>query len=104
MTEGSIACRGVRGATPVEGGSPGAVREGPTQLLDAPRRANGLDLEARAAAIFPVGDDRAGSNPAAAARAGGWSAVPLLVLREGGEASIPGCLRVLLLWNTLTPQ
>jgi chorismate mutase len=104
MTQGSTACRGVRGATTVESEAQDAVGAATAELLDALRQANGFDLGDLAAAIFTVGDDLAGSSPAAAAREHGWAAVPLLVVREGGDASVPGCLRVLLLWNTATPQ
>src|SRR2546430_13844280 len=98
MTQGSPACRGVGGATTVEGEAQDAVGDATAELLDALRQANGLALEDLAAAIFTVGDDLAGSSPAAAAREHGWAAVPLLVVREGGDTSVPGFIRVLLLW------
>jgi chorismate mutase len=106
MREGrSTVCRGVRGATTVDGGDPDAVAEATGELLDALAAANGCRPEDLAAAIFTVSDDLAGANPAAAARAHGWSGVPLLSVREhGGENRIPRCLRVLLLWNTPLAQ
>ncbi len=100
-----MACRGLRGAITVNGEGPDAVRDATVELLKALVTGNGCEVEDIAAAIFTVPDDLAGSNPAAAARQSGWDRVPLLAVREhGGEARVPRCLRVLLLWNTSRPQ
>jgi chorismate mutase len=106
MREGrSTACRGVRGATTLDGVDPDATAEATRELLDALAEANGCRPEDVAAVIFTLSDDLAGANPAAAARAHGWSEVPLLAVREhGGERRVPRCLRVLLLWNTPVAQ
>lgn len=95
------ACRGIRGAITVEGHGPGAVEEATAELLEAVAEANGCRPEDVASAIFTLSDDLAGANPAAAARAHGWSDVPLLVVREhGGDTPVGRCIRVLVLWNT----
>ena len=104
MEEAGIACRGVRGATTVDG-SAGGVAAATAELLGRMLQANGVQLEDVAAAIFTLEDDLAGENPAAAARAAGWDLVPLLMVREhGGDARVPNCLRVLLLVNTTATQ
>jgi chorismate mutase len=100
-----LACRGIRGAITSEGDDAEAVEAAATELLDRLVDANGLALEDLAAVIFTLPEDLAGSNPAARARAHGWSAVPLLVVKEhGGDITVPRCLRVLVLWNTTRPQ
>ena len=102
MQEGTgLAVRGIRGATTVEGD----VALATVELLDALVEANALRTEDVATAIFTVTDDLPGANPAAAARAHGWDAVPVLVVREhGGDTGLPRCIRVLVLWNTALPQ
>jgi chorismate mutase len=104
-SEERMACRGVRGAITVDGDGPDALRDATITLLEAIVRANGCRPDDLAAAIFTVPDELAWSNPAAVARESGWSAVPLLMVREsGGDAGVERCLRVLLLWNTTRSQ
>jgi chorismate mutase len=101
MDEPRSATRGIRGAITVDG----TVEEATAELLDALTRANDCRPQDVAAAIFTLTEDMTGANPAAAARARGWADVPLLMVREhGGDTGISRCLRVLLLWNTETPQ
>ncbi|MEA2509354.1 MAG: chorismate mutase [Actinomycetota bacterium] len=98
-------CRGVRGAITTGANDAVAVEEATKVLLDSLIEANDCRLEDIAAAIFTVPDELAGLNPSAAARKHGWSAVPLLAVREQASGGlIDNCLRVLLLWNTSTPQ
>jgi chorismate mutase len=105
MGNAGKSCRGLRGAITVNGEGPDAIRDATGELLEALVARNGCRLEDIAAAIFTLPEDLAGSNPAAAARERGWDLVPLLAVREhGGEARLPRCLRVLLLWNTSRPQ
>jgi len=104
MAEERMACRGVRGATTIEGAR-GSMAACSVELLERMLEANGASVEDVAAAIFTLEDDLAGENPAAAARAAGWDLVPLLMVREhGADARVPRCLRVLLLVNTTRPQ
>ena len=99
------ACRGIRGATTVDGDEPEGVREATLELLDALVAANGCERADVAAVIFTVSDDLRRANPASAARKSGWGDVPLLVVREhGGEDLASRCVRVLVLWNTARPQ
>ena len=99
------ACRGVRGAITVDVLDQHGVGEAVAELLDELVSSNGLAPEEVATLIFTLPDDLAGTNPAAAARAHGWSIVPLLMVREhGGDTRVPRCLRALLLWNTTKTQ
>lgn len=101
----ATACRGVRGATTVDGDGPDAVGAAVAELLDEIASTNGLAPEEVAALIFTLPDELAGTNPAAAARRHGWSVVPLLMVREhGGDTRVSRCLRALLLWNTSKAQ
>ena len=55
--------------------------------------------------FFTMTDDLDAAFPAKAARMLGWQQVPLLDAREiPVPGSLPRCIRVLLLWNTDTPQ
>jgi chorismate mutase len=89
----------------VDGDGQEAVREATVTLLDTIVRANECRPEDIAAAVFTVPDELGWANPAAAAREHGWSAVPLLIVKEaGGSTEVERCLRVLLLWNTTRSQ
>ena len=66
---------------------------------------NHIQAEDVAAVFFTVTDDLDAAFPAQAARMLGWQQVPLLDAREiPVPGSLPRCIRVLLLWNTDTPQ
>jgi chorismate mutase len=54
---GPAACRGIRGATTVEGDRPEAVREATLELLDTLVSANGCEPADIAAVIFTLSDD-----------------------------------------------
>jgi chorismate mutase len=100
-----MACRGVRGAITVDDAGPAAIDGAVAELIDGLVEANGIRSQDLAAVIFTLPDDLLHLNPAAAARAHGWSGVPLLMVREhGGDTRVPRCLRVLLLWNTPRTQ
>ena len=105
MDERVAAARGIRGAITVDSIDQEAVHVAVAELLDAIVEVNGCATEDVAAAIFTLPDDLPVVNPAAAARALGWSLVPMLLVREhGGDTSVPRCLRVLVLWNTTATQ
>jgi chorismate mutase len=56
-------------------------------------------------ALFTVTEDLASTFPAQAARRMGWSQVPMLCAREiPVPGSLPRVIRVLVHWNTGTPQ
>src|SRR5262249_53563124 len=97
------ACRGVRGATTVREAE--GIEARTVELLERMLASNDARIEDVSAAIFTLDDDLVGENPAAAARAAGWEAVPLLMVREhGADARVARCLRVLLLVNTSRTQ
>ncbi|MCS7287453.1 MAG: chorismate mutase [Anaerolineae bacterium] len=97
-------CRGIRGATTVDTNSPEAILSATRELLQALVAANGLDPADLAGAIFTVTSDLNAAFPAQAARELGWTYVPLLCAQEiDVPGALPGCIRVLLLWNTDKP-
>ena len=101
----SMRCRGIRGATTVEGNSPDAILEATTELLQELFRANSLQTEDIASAFFSTTTDLDAEFPAVAANKLGWTNVALLC---GHEMNVPGslrqCLRVLLHVNTEKQQ
>jgi chorismate mutase len=96
------ACRGVRGATTVEGpGGEESLSAAVGEMLGRVLEDNRAVPDDIAAVIFTVPEELVGINPAAAARSHGFDAVPLLVVREhGGDRRVERCLRVLVLLNT----
>ena len=101
-----MAVRGVRGATVSEKDDPENILSATRKLLDAILTENpDMVSEDIASVIFTVADDLNSVYPAKAAREMGWNQVPLICAREipvlGGLA---GCIRVLIHWNTDTPQ
>lgn len=94
-------CRGIRGATTVERNEREEILAATTELLELMIRENELRSEDIASAIFSLTDDLDAEFPAVAARALGWTEVPLMCTRE---ISVPGslrmCIRVLLHVNT----
>ncbi|RJP49607.1 MAG: chorismate mutase [Anaerolineaceae bacterium] len=101
-----MSIRGIRGATTVQGDEPDLILEATRELLEAILEANsGMTPEDVASALFTVTDDLAATFPAQAARQMGWGLVPMMCARE---IPVPGSLRrvirVLVHWNTETPQ
>lgn len=93
--------RGIRGAAQASKNSKEAILRATTDLLDAIIRTNGVRPDDVAAAFFTVTDDLDAAFPASAARALGWTNVPMLCNREiGVPESLSRCVRVLLLVNT----
>lgn len=94
-------CRGIRGATTVDGNSREAILAATDELLRKMIAANGLEPEEVACAFFTTTSDLDAEFPAAAARQLGWSNVALMCSKE---MDVPGslrrCLRVLVLYNT----
>jgi len=93
--------RGIRGAVQASKNSKDAVRRATTELVEAVIKANALRPEKIVAAFFTVTDDLDATFPAEAARALGWTQVPMLCSRE---IPVPGSMarvvRALLLVNT----
>jgi chorismate mutase len=93
--------RGVRGATTVEENQQQQIMERVSELLAAMAAENGINTEDIAAIIFSSTPDLNAAFPATAARAMGWSEVPLFGTQEiENPTGVPRCIRVLLLWNT----
>ena len=75
------------------------------QLVALMIRRNGIKREDVASAIFTTTPDLDAEFPALAARQLGWLEVPMLCGHEiAVPGSLPHCIRVLVHWNTETPQ
>ncbi len=98
-------CRGVRGATTVEEDTPEEVLRATRELLAMMIRLNDIQSIDVASAIFTTTRDVVSQYPALAARQLGWMDVPLLCGHEMEVPnSVPLCIRILIHWNTDTPQ
>lgn len=90
--------RGVRGATTVEANSVEAILEATRELLAAMLKANEIDVEYLASALFTTTPDLNAEFPALAARDLG---VALMCAHEMNKpGALPMCLRILLHVNT----
>ena len=98
--------RGIRGATTVSADEPELILEATRELLDAILDANeNMKPEDVGSALFTVTDDLTSTFPAEAARQMGWGLVPLICAMEiPVPNSLPRVIRVLVHWNTETPQ
>ena len=97
----TTACRGVRGATPVEADERETVLRATRELLALMIHINEIHKEDVASAIFTTTPDLCSAFPATAARQLGWLDVPLMCSHEIDVAgSVTMCIRVLLHWNT----
>ena len=79
-------CRGVRGATTVEGTNRELILTATAELLERMVQANGIEPEDVASAIFTTSPDLTAEYPALAARLMGWRDVALLC---GHEMAVP---------------
>jgi chorismate mutase len=94
-------CRGIRGATVVAANTKEAILEAAEELLQEMVKANDVDKESIASVLFTTTPDLNAEFPAAAARRGGWTDVPLLGMQEMDVSdSLSKCLRILILFNT----
>ena len=94
-------CRGIRGATTVEGNDREAMLAATGELLQTIMQRNELHVGDIASVLFTVTDDLDAVFPAIAARALGWTEVPLMCAREIPVAgSLGKCIRILLHVNT----
>ena len=98
-------CRGVRGATTVELNNRDDILMETRRLLALMIRRNSIEQTDVASAIFSLTPDLNAEFPALAARQLGWLDVPLLCTHEVAvPGSLPMCVRILIHWNTDTPQ
>src|SRR5258706_9449972 len=105
MPEASTACRGVRGATTVEANTQEMILVATRELLGEIVSANAIAPEDIASVLFTLTPDLNAEYPAAAAREVGWMDVPLMCAQEIDKPdALPRTIRVLILWNTGTPQ
>ncbi len=97
-------CRGIRGATTAEANTGESILEATKQLLELMIRANGIEPEDVASAVFTTTTDLNAEFPAIAARQLGWFNVALMCYHE---LDVPGslrrCIRILIHWNTQKP-
>lgn len=98
--------RGVRGAAIAAADDPEAILSATRELLEAILSANPtLQPEDIASVLFTVTPDLQSVYPAQAARGLGWEEVPLMCAQEiPVPEGLARCIRVLLHWNTETPQ
>lgn len=98
--------RGIRGAITVTADDPDLILQATRELLEAILDANaGMQPEDVASVVFTVTDDLGSTFPAQGAREMGWGQVPMLCAREiPVPGSLPRVIRVLVHWNTESPQ
>ncbi len=98
--------RGIRGATTVAEDEAETILQATRELLEAIVKENAsMSPEDIGSAIFTVTEDLAATFPAQAARQMGWSMVPMMCAREiPVPGALPKVIRVLVHWNTDTPQ
>ncbi|GBD20353.1 chorismate mutase [Thermomicrobium sp. CFH 73360] len=96
-----LLCRGIRGATTVDGNTAEAIVSATRELLLALVEANQIDPDQIASIIFTTTRDLNATFPAVAARQLGWVHVPLLCAHEMDVPGAPrGVVRVLMHVNT----
>ena len=89
--------RALRGATTVACDDPAQVAAAVHELLVELIRANDIAPDQVLSAIFSATPDLRSLYPAAAARALGWTDVPMLCVAEMAvDGALPRCVRVLL--------
>jgi chorismate mutase len=94
-------CRGIRGAITVSENTEAAIIAATKELLQRMIKVNDVEISDMACILFTTTSDLNAAFPAAAARALGWTRVPLLCGHEMNvPGSLPRCLRVLVLFNT----
>ena len=101
--------RGIRGATTAAANTAEAIIEATDELLQELTRVNELDTAEICFAFFTTTHDLTAEFPAYAARRLGWVDVPLLCshdmdVRLPNPRGVPMCIRILLLYNTESPQ
>ena len=95
------ACRGIRGATTADANTREAILEATREMLVMLIELNDLHPDDIASAIFSTTPDLNAEFPAVAARDLGWLDTALLCTHEMAvPGSLPGCIRVLIHWNT----
>ena len=101
--------RGIRGATTATANTAEAIIEATDERLQELTRVNELDTAEICFAFFTTTHDLTAEFPAYAARRLGWVDVPLLCSHDmevtlPNPRGVPMCIRILLLYNTESPQ
>jgi len=98
--------RGIRGAITVAEDEAETILQATRELLEEIVKENAsMKPEEIGSAIFTVTEDLTATFPAQAARQMGWSMVPMMCAREiPVPGALPKVIRVLVHWNTETPQ
>ena len=100
-----MTCRGVRGATTVTANTREEILQETRRLLALMIRLNGMQPQEIGSAFFTTTRDINAEFPALAARQLGWWDVALMCGHEMDvPGSLPRCIRVMVHWNTDTPQ
>jgi chorismate mutase len=99
------ACRGIRGATTAHENTRESILGSTRELLEQIAGANDVRPEDVASILFTMSPDLNAEYPALAARQMGWVEVPLMCAQEVDRPdALPHTIRVLVHWNTTTPQ
>lgn len=89
--------RAVRGAVTIDADTPASVDAAVRELLDQLIETNAIDACDVVSAIFSATPDLRSRNPATAARAQGWTDIPLMCVAEvETDGMLERCVRVLL--------
>ena len=101
-----MATRGIRGATTVAADEPEVIRLATRELLQEIIKENdGIRAEDIASIFFTLTSDLCSTYPAQAAREMGLAMVPMMCAQEiPVPGALPKVIRVLVQWNTDTPQ
>lgn len=101
----SLRCRALRGAITVEENSAEEIIKATQEVLLLLVKENGLSIDDVVSIIFTMTRDLNATYPAVAARAIGWTQVPMLCFNELEiSGSMPRCIRVLMHINTEKSQ
>jgi chorismate mutase len=101
-----MATRGIRGATTVVADERELILQATRELLEQIVQLNSrMKHEDLGSVVFTMTSDLNSAFPAQAAREMGWGLVPMMCAQEiSVPGSLPKVIRVLLHWNTETPQ
>ena len=101
-SDGSWACRGIRGATTAIANTAEDILEATDELMRTVIALNELEPADVASVIFTTTPDLTATFPALAARDIGWTEVPLMCAHEMAvPGSLQKCVRVMIHVNTI---
>lgn len=104
-SEGTMICRGIRGATTCAANTRESILEATRELLMAIIKLNNIKPQDVGSAFLTTTTDLDAEYPAVGARQIGWHDVPLLCAHEMNVPhGLPMCIRVMVMWNTTKAQ